>query len=96
VVGVEVLAGEIKPGVRLLKHGREIGTIKEIQQESVTKEKARKGDRVAVSIDGPTVGRQIREGDELTTAITNNDLNVLEELGLTEEAALAKKLLGKE
>ena len=96
VVGVEVLAGEIKRGARLLKNGNEIGTVKEIQQESVTKEKAKRGERVAVSIDGPTVGRQIREGDELTVAITHNDLNVLEELGLTEEAALARKLLGIE
>jgi translation initiation factor 5B len=96
VVGVEVMAGEIKPGVRLLKHGSEVGTIKEIQQESVTKEKAGRGDRVAVSIDGPTVGRQIKEGDELTVSITYNDLNVLEELGLHEEAALARKLLGKD
>jgi len=96
VVGVEVLAGEIKPGVRLLKNGKEIGTIKEIQQESVTKEKAKKGDRVAVSISGPTVGRQIKEGDELMTAITYNDLSILEELGFTEEAALARKILGQE
>jgi translation initiation factor 5B len=94
VVGVEVLAGEIRPGVRLLKGRNEIGTVKEIQQESVTKEKAKKGDRVAVSIDGPTVGRQIKEGDELVTAINNNDLNILEELGFTEAAALARKILG--
>ena len=94
VVGVEVLAGEIKPGVRLLKGRVEVGTVKGIQQESVSKEKAKKGDRVAVSIDGPTVGRQIKEGDELTTAITSNDLSVLEELGFTEEAALARKILG--
>jgi len=96
VIGVEVLAGELKPGVRLLKNGKEIGTVKEIQQESVTKEKVKKGDRAAVSIDGPTVGRQIKEGDEMTVAITNNDLNVLEELGLTEEAALARKILRME
>ncbi len=93
IVGVEVLAGTIKAGFKLQKNGKEIGEIKAIQSENVSLEKAKKGDRVAVSIEGPTVGRHIREGEELSTIVTKNDLRVLEELGLKEEIELAKELL---
>ena len=95
VIGVEVLAGQIKPGVTMLKQGKEVGTIKEIQSEGVTKDKATKGERVAISMPEPTVGRQIKEGDELVTAITEKDLKVLEELGMKEEVMLAREILGK-
>lgn len=95
IVGVEVLDGVIKSGVQLQKKdGTKVGTIKQIQVENVTVEKAEKGQRVAVSIEGPTVGRQIREGDVLTTVITRGDLKVLEEYGLP-EAGLAREILGK-
>jgi translation initiation factor 5B len=55
--------------------------------------KAKAGERVAVSIEGPIVGRHIKEGDELETIITKNDLKVLEELNMKEEIELAKKIL---
>lgn len=96
VVGVEIVSGMIKSGVSLLKDGREIGTVKEIQSEGNTVEKAERGQRVAVSIDGAIVGRHIFEGDELSVKITPADLAVLEELGSAEEVALAKKTLGVE
>ncbi len=96
VVGVEIMAGSIKPGVTLLKDGKEIGTIKEMQREGQTVEKAVKGERVALSIEGPTVGRQIREGDELLVAIRESDLKIMEELRdivSQEEISLAKEIL---
>lgn len=96
VVGVEVLEGVIKPRVNLLKDGKVVGTVKEIQSEGATVEKAEKGQRAALSIEGPTVGRQIEEGDELFVAVNENDLKVLEEFGSAEEIALAKKILGIE
>jgi len=95
IVGVEVLAGTVKAGFKLQKNGKEIGEIKTIQSESKTLSKAVRGDKVAISIEGPTVGRQIREGDELTTVITENDLKVLEELKMKEEIELAKEILEK-
>ncbi|MFH0929236.1 MAG: translation initiation factor IF-2 [Candidatus Aenigmatarchaeota archaeon] len=95
IVGVEVLAGKIKAGYKLQKDGKEIGFIKTIQSESKTLEEAKLGDKVALSIDGPTVGRHIREGDELATLITKKDLKVLEELNMKEEIALARDILGK-
>ena len=95
IVGVEVLAGSIKSGIRLHKEGKEIGWIRDIQNEGQTVGKAEKGQRVAVSIEGPTVGRQIKEGDELVTHLYDRDLKILEELGLWEEASLAREILAK-
>jgi translation initiation factor 5B len=94
IVGVEVLSGVLKPGVKLQKAGKEIGDVRAVQEEGMSVAEAKPGQRVAVSIDGPQVGRHIFENDELATIITRSDLKVLEELGLTEEAALARRLLG--
>lgn len=94
IVGVEVLAGVLKPGVKLQKDGKEVGEVKAIQHEGMSLLEAKAGQRVAVSIDGPQVGRHIFENDELSVIITNADVKVLEELGLTEEAVLAKQILG--
>ena len=95
IVGVEVLAGKVKSGYKLQKNGKEIGFIKAIQSESKSLTEASRGERVAVSIDGPTVGRQINENDELTTIISERDLKVLKELSLKEEMELANEILGK-
>ncbi|MFB6297872.1 MAG: translation initiation factor IF-2, partial [Salinirussus sp.] len=47
-------------------------------------DEARTGERVAVSIDGPTVGRGIEEGDELWTEIPEKHAKILEQ-ELTED-----------
>ncbi|MBR9682296.1 MAG: translation initiation factor IF-2, partial [Candidatus Aenigmarchaeota archaeon] len=86
IVGVEVEEGMIKQGYVLKKNGKEIGTIKAIQSDGTSVTEAKKGERVAVSITGPTVGRQIREGDELTTIVRKDDIKILEELGMLDEA----------
>ena len=96
IVGVEVLDGILISGAMLQKGGKEIGEVKAIQTEGVTKEKAEKGEKVAVSISGPTVGRHIFEDDELYTIISRNDLKVLEDLERWDEVKLAKKILGEE
>ena len=93
IVGVEILAGEIKSGYKLKKDGKEIGEIKAIQSEGAAVAKASVGEKVAISIEGPTVGRQIEEGDELTTIITQDDLKILKELNMKQEIELAKEIL---
>ncbi|MBL7160190.1 MAG: translation initiation factor IF-2 [Candidatus Aenigmarchaeota archaeon] len=95
VVGVEVMEGEIKTGVKLKKGKKEIGIVKDLQIESEHADKAGKGERVAVSIDGGVVGRNINEGDELTSMITREDLKILKELGMEKEIELAREILGK-
>jgi len=75
IVGVEVLVGRIKPKVDLLrKDGRDIGKIIQIQDKGKTIEEARKGDRIAVSIEGPTVGRQISDDEVLYVRVPSDSL----------------------
>lgn len=76
IVGVEVLAGCVKSGVRLVrKDGKEVGTIKEIQKEGKSLPEARTGDKVAISMEEPTVGRQVEEGDILYAYLPESSIN---------------------
>ena len=83
VVGVEVLAGTVKNNSRVvLFEGNEpdrVGQIKGIQEQGEDVDEARRGDRVSVAIDGPTVGRQIEESDELWTALPEKHAKILEQ-----------------
>ena len=54
-----------------------LGKIKGIQNEKEPVDIAKKGDRFAISIEGPTLGRQIREGMILYTYITEEDYKLL-------------------
>jgi translation initiation factor 5B len=66
VVGVEVLEGVIKPKVQLLNvEGDFVGVVKGLQDEGKNIASAEKGREVAIAIEGPTVGRQIKEGEIL-------------------------------
>jgi translation initiation factor 5B len=78
IVGVEVLAGTIRPGCSLVKTGRIVGKLKQIQREGVNLEQAKIGEHVAISIEGPTVGRQIIEGDILYVALGREAILELE------------------
>ena len=83
VVGVEVLAGTLKRNSRVVKwEGGEttrVGQLKSLQDEGEDIDEARAGDRVAASIDGPTVGRQIEEGDELWAELPEKHAKILEQ-----------------
>jgi len=81
VVGVEVLAGTLKPGANLKNAaGKRIGKIKEMQKESKSITEAKPHDRVAISMDEPVVGKHINEGDTLTTALTATDKQTLRQV----------------
>lgn len=74
VFGVRVLAGELQTGRGLIRDdGRDIGRIRSIQKEGETIKTAKMGDEVAVSVPGPTIGRQIKEGDILYMDIPGGD-----------------------
>ncbi len=65
VVGVRVLAGELKRDVKLIKpDGSPAGTVRSIQKGGENIQVAKEGDEVAIAIDGVTIGRQL-EGDEI-------------------------------
>jgi len=78
VFGIEVLAGKLKPKVSLLTtDGREIGDVKNIESEGQKIEELPPGQRAAISVDGITVGRQVKEGDTLFVAVDENSFKRL-------------------
>jgi len=78
VVGVLVLGGVVKADVDLIKaDGSNAGTIKAIQMEKETVEKAEKGKEVAISLPGITAGRQIDEDDILYADVPERDFKEL-------------------
>ncbi len=82
IIGVRVLAGRIKPGMKLIKEdGKVVGTIKSIQSEKKSLNEAIQGQEVAISIEGPTVGRQIKEEDILYTDLPEGVVRKLKEMG---------------
>jgi len=81
IVGVRVMAGRVKNEMKLMKDdGRSIGRIKGIQSENRSVDEAVQGEEVAISIDGVTVGRQIKGGDILYTDIPESDAKKLREM----------------
>jgi translation initiation factor 5B len=83
VVGVEVLAGTLKNNQRVVRwDGDEptrVGELNGIQEQGEDVSEARAGTRVSVAIDGPTVGRQIDEGDELWIELPEKHAKILEQ-----------------
>ncbi len=79
IVGVEVVAGELRPKYRVFKADRpEIaGTVRQIQSEGRNVEKAGKGENVAVSIEGINFSRQAGEGDIFLTDIGKDEYRKL-------------------
>ena len=70
IVGVEVLAGRIRPRYRLVRQdGRDVGQILQIQDRKKAVPEARAGAQVAISIDKAIVGRHIDEGDVLYVSV---------------------------
>jgi len=86
IVGVEVLGGAIRPKLDIINEkGVKIGTLKAIKEKNEFLDIAKKGDQVAVSIFGPTVGRQIQEGEILYIDMPKSNIDKLKELDLSPE-----------
>jgi translation initiation factor 5B len=81
VFGVEVLAGRIRPGCKLTAKGRVAGEVREIQLRGDNVREAAKGEKVAISMDGVTIGKDLSEGDVLDVFLSRADLANLEKLG---------------
>jgi translation initiation factor 5B len=83
VVGVEVLSGTLQNNQRVVKwEGNDptrVGELSGIQEQGEDVSEARAGTRVSVAIDGPTVGRQIDEGDELWIELPEKHAKILEQ-----------------
>jgi translation initiation factor 5B len=98
IIGVEVVSGRILPGYPLINDkGKKVGTVLEIQQEGNRKQMARAGERVAISIKGGVVGRNIKEGQVLYTDVREIEDEKLRSLFFSklseQEKALYRKIL---
>ncbi|NJD52833.1 MAG: translation initiation factor IF-2 [Candidatus Methanoperedens sp.] len=80
VVGVRVLGGIIKTNLEVMKEdGTIVGVIKGIQENNENISEAKAGKEVAMAIDGPIVGRQIKEGDTLYIDIPEKHAKIAEQ-----------------
>jgi len=81
VFGVDILIGVLKTNNSLMKvEGKVLGSVKGIQSENESVNRAEKGKQVAISMDHVTVGRQINEGDILYSAIPEEDFRKMKKL----------------
>ncbi len=78
VFGVEVLEGRIRQKAQFMNsEGKLIGFIHQIQEEGKTVQELEKGKQASVSVNGPTIGRQINEGDIFYTIPTDVEVKTL-------------------
>ena len=81
VFGIRVLSGRIKTGLKLMKEdGKVLGLIKGIQSENKSVDEAIQGQEVAISVEGITIGRQIKGGDILFTDLPASDAKKLRDM----------------
>lgn len=78
VFGAEIQVGKLKQKVQVVdEEGKKVGTIHQIQESGKAIEEATTGMQVAVSIKGPTIGRQINEGDIFYTDFNGREAKQL-------------------
>jgi translation initiation factor 5B len=84
IVGIKVLGGTLRAGVRLMKtDGTEVGVLKSLQKEGESVASAEELSELAASIDGAVVGRNVKEGDQLLVSIPESAARLLRGQGLT-------------
>lgn len=101
IIGVKIIEGRIKPDYELINsNGEKIGKIKGIQNNNENIGEATKGMEVAVSIEGPTVGRQINEGEIFYTNPNRTHIQTLitkyKDILKNEEIELLKEIQEKQ
>ena len=83
VVGVEIISGTLQNNRNVgYFDGNEferVGNLSGIQKQGEDVDEARAGERVSIAIDGPTVGRDIEEGDTLWTEVPEKHAKILEQ-----------------
>ena len=95
IVGVRVLGGTLRPGVRLMHpDGTEVGLLRSLQKESESIAEAEETAEVAASIDGAVVGRNLKEGDRLLVDLPESAARLLKGQTMTpHEADLLEQVL---
>ena len=77
IVGIEVLAGKLVPGVKLGKNRKFVGKVKEIQKEGETIYEANVGEKAAISMEEPIAGRHFKEEDILESILSSQEIEIL-------------------
>jgi translation initiation factor 5B len=94
IVGVEVLAGQIRARYPLVKaDGTDLGEISQVQDKGENIPEAKSGMQVAISLEKPIVGRHINEKDMLYVRVPEAQVKLLktkfqERLSADEQEAL--------
>jgi translation initiation factor 5B len=84
IVGVKVLGGTLRAGVRLMKtDGTEVGVLRGLQHDGKSVAAAEELTELAASIEGAVVGRNLKEGDQLLVAIPESAARALRGQSLT-------------
>ncbi len=84
IVGIKVLGGILRPGVRLMHpDGTEVGLLKALQKEGTSVTEAEESTELAASIDGAVIGRNLKEGDVLLVSLTEPAVRALRGQPLT-------------
>jgi translation initiation factor 5B len=93
VVGVKV-HGIIRPRTTLInEEGKRIGTILQIQDRSVSIDEATDGMEVAVSIRGPTIGRQVKNDEILYVDVPDKHILAIRKKFLDDLSPPEKEVL---
>ena len=78
VFGSEIIIGKIKQKMTIMNiDGKKVGVIHQIQDKGKTIDEATRGMQVAVSINGPQIGRQLNEGDVFYTYLNSRQAKML-------------------
>lgn len=98
VFGVEILEGRLRQKASIMNsEGKTVGNIHQLQEEGKTIQEASKGKQIAVSIVGPTIGRQINEGDTFYTLPADGEVKIMNEKYLSvltgDDSSLLKEIV---
>ena len=78
VFGAEITIGKMKQKMSIMNpDGKKVGVIHQIQDKGKSIEEATRGMQVAVSVNGPQIGRQINEGDVFYTYLDSRQAKLL-------------------
>jgi translation initiation factor 5B len=84
IMGIKVLGGTLKPGVRLMHvDGSEVGVLRSLQRENEKVAEAEENDELAASIEGAVIGRNLKEGDVVLVDIPEGAARALRTQPLT-------------
>lgn len=78
VFGAEIAVGKMRQKMTIMNdEGKRIGVIHQIQDKGKSIDEATRGMQVAVSINGPQIGRQLNEGDIFYTYLDSRQAKML-------------------